>query len=116
RCGGTIEAFVEPMTLDRPDRALVFYERARAHAETGGRAAVLTRLDSPDNAAKLLLLDTGVQDGTLGDAFIDRRFAEAAGEALRAGKSQTLLLEGVRVFAEVFTPPAILLMVGAGHV
>src|SRR5215472_1245193 len=115
-CGGTIEVFVEPVTLDRPDRALAFYERARAHAETGGRSAVLTRLDAPDNAAKLLLLDTGVQEGTLGEAFLDRRFAEAAAEALRAGKSQTLLLEGVRVFAEVFTPPAILLMVGAGHV
>src|SRR5215469_18577102 len=24
-CGGTIEVFVEPMTLDRPDRALAFY-------------------------------------------------------------------------------------------
>src|SRR6266536_378467 len=55
-CGGTIEVFLEPMTLDRPDAALVFYERARAHAESGGRAAVLTRLDAPENGAKLLLL------------------------------------------------------------
>src|SRR6266849_3679416 len=47
-CGGTIEVFLEPMTLDHPDAALVFYERARAHAESGGRAAVLTRLDAPE--------------------------------------------------------------------
>ena len=40
-CGGTIEVFLEPMTLDHPDAALVFYERARAHAESGGRATGL---------------------------------------------------------------------------
>src|SRR5215467_899529 len=28
-CGGTIEVFVEPVTLDRPDQALAFYEKAR---------------------------------------------------------------------------------------
>ncbi len=115
-CGGTIEVFVEPVTLDRPDPALVSYEKARAHTETGGRAAVLTRLDTPENGAKLLLLDTGTQEGTLGDSFLDRRFTAEAGEALRTGRSRTLFLEGVKIFVEVFTPPAILLMVGAGHV
>src|SRR5499433_1835460 len=48
-CGGTIEVFLEPVTLDRPDRTLAFYEKARGHAEAGGRAAVLTRLDAPEN-------------------------------------------------------------------
>src|SRR5262247_803005 len=74
-CGGTIEVFVEPVTLDRPDQALAFYEKARGHAEAGGRAAVLTRLDSHENSAKLLLLDNGAQEGTLGDPFLDRRFS-----------------------------------------
>jgi xanthine dehydrogenase accessory factor len=115
-CGGTIEVFVEPVRLDRPDRALAFYEKARAHAEAGGHAAVLTRLDAPEHGAKLLLLDAGAQEGTLGDPFLDQRFSAEAAEALGSGKSRTLFLEGVRVFAEVFTPPAILLMVGAGHV
>ncbi|PWU20155.1 MAG: hypothetical protein C5B48_12850 [Candidatus Rokuibacteriota bacterium] len=115
-CGGTIEVFLEPVTLDRPDRALAFYQRARAHAEKGGLAAVITRLDAPDNGAKLLLLDTGDKEGTLGDPFLDQRFTAEAGGALRAGKSQTLFLENVRAFVEVFAPPAILLMVGAGHV
>jgi xanthine dehydrogenase accessory factor len=115
-CGGTIEVFVEPVTLDRPDRALLFYDKARTHAETGGHATVLTRLDAPENRAKLLLLDTGAREGTLGDPSLDDRFSGEAAEALRTGKSRTLFLEGVRVFAEVFTPPAMLLMVGAGHV
>src|SRR5207245_9514179 len=33
-----------------------------------------------------------------------------------AGSSRTLFLEGVRAFVEVVTPPALLLVVGAGHV
>jgi xanthine dehydrogenase accessory factor len=116
-CGGTIEVFVEPVALDPPgDPALVVYEQARAHAELGGRAAVITRLDPPEHGAKLLVLDSGAREGTLGDTFLDRRFAAEARAAISAGKSQTLFLEGVRGFIEVFTPPSILLVVGAGHV
>jgi xanthine dehydrogenase accessory factor len=116
-CGGTIEVFVEPVTLDRTDEpTLAYFERARAHAERGGRAVIVTRLDPPHNGAKLLLLDHGGQAGTLGDAFLDQRFAAEARQALAAGKSQTLFLEGVRAFAEVFTPPSTLVIVGASHV
>ena len=116
-CGGTIEVFVEPVALDRSDDATVaFSEKARAYAETGGRAAIITRLDPPHHGAKLLLFDRGDREGTLGDQFLDDRFAGEAKQALDAGKSRTLLLENVRAFAEVFTPPAILLIVGASHV
>ena len=116
-CGGTIEVFVEPVTLDRPgDRTLLFYERARAHAATGGRAAILTRLEAPDHGAKLLVLDSGVLEGSLGEPFLDRRFAAEALEALGSGGSRKLFLEGVRAFMEVLAPPAILLIVGGGHV
>ena len=116
-CGGTIEVFLEPVTLDRPgDATLVFAEKARAHAEAGGRAVIMTRLDGATHGAKLLLMDTGATEGSLGDAFLDGRFRADAEEAMRAGKSRTLFLEGVRVFAEVFAPPTILAMVGASHV
>ena len=116
-CGGTIEVFVEPVTLDRPgDPTLVFYEKARAHAEAGGRAAIVTRLDPPGNGAKLLVRDAGPDEGTLGDPFLDERFAAEARAGLAKGASRTLLLEGARAFLEVFAPPAILLVVGAGHV
>ncbi len=116
-CGGTIEVFVEPMALGRAgDATLAAYEKARAHAESGGRAVIVTRLDAPHNGAKLLLLDRGDREGTLGDAFLDQRFEAEAREAMATGKSRTLFLENVRAFAEVFTPPAILLVVGASHV
>jgi len=116
-CGGTIEVFVEPVTLDRPgDPTLAFYEKARAHVEAGGRAAVITRLDGTGRGAKLLLRDDGTEEGSLGDGLLDRRFGAEAQEALRAGKSRTLLLEGVRAFVEVLAPPSILCLVGASHV
>jgi xanthine dehydrogenase accessory factor len=116
-CGGTIEVFVEPVKLDRgDDTTLVYYERARAHAERGGQAVIVTRLDPPNNGAKLLLLDEGGREGTLGDSFLDQRFEAEARQALASGKSRTLLLEGVRAFAEVFTPPSTLAVVGATHV
>jgi len=116
-CGGTIEVFVEPVTLGPGGSAtVVFDDRARAHAEAGGRAVIVTRLDPPHNGAKLLLLDTGTREGTLGDAFLDERFEAEARQALATGKSRTLFLENVRAFAEVFGPPSTLLVVGASHV
>ena len=116
-CGGTIDVFLEPVALDRPgDPMLVLAERARAHADAGGHGAIITRLDPPQHGAKLLVLDGGITEGTLGDEFLDRRFAAEAQEAMRAGRSRTLFLEGVRGFVEVFTPPSILLVVGASHV
>ena len=115
-CGGTIEVFVEPLALDGSDDvATGLYERAQARARAGGRAALVTRLEG-DGHGKLLLLDDGARHGTLGDPFLDERFAAEAQAALTTGVSRTLLLEGVRAFVEVVTPPSLLLVVGASHV
>jgi xanthine dehydrogenase accessory factor len=121
-CGGTIEVFVEPVDLEKPaDETLAVYEKLRAHAEAGGRGAVLTRLQAPDgdrspSGAKMLLLDTGAREGTLGEAALDAAAVVQGAAAIKAGKSGTLTIEGTRVFAEVFVPASILLVVGAGHV
>src|SRR6266536_3220311 len=121
-CGGTIEVFVEPVDLEKPaDATLAVYERLRAHAEAGGRGAALTRLQAPDavgshSGAKMLLLDSGVREGTLGDEALDAEAVSQGAVAIKAGKSGTLTVEGTRVFAEVFVPASILLVVGAGHV
>ena len=116
-CGGTIEVFLEPVTLDRvDDPTIAFSRRARAHAEAGARAAIVTRLDAPHNGAKLLILDSGATEGTLGDAFLDHRFAAEVATTMKGGTSGTLVLEGIRSFVEVFAPPSVLLVVGASHV
>ena len=114
-CGGTIEVFVEPLALDHADDVgTKFYERVHAHARAGGRGAIVTRLD--DVGRKVLVLDDGSVEGSLGEAFLDERFVAEARTAITAGSSRTLFLEGVRAFVEVVTPPALLLVVGAGHV
>jgi len=114
-CGGTIEVFVEPLALDHADDVgTKFYDRVHAHARAGGRGAIVTRLD--DVGRKVLVLDDGTVEGSLGEAFLDERFVAEARAAITAGSSRTLFLEGVRAFVEVVTPPALLLVVGAGHV
>jgi xanthine dehydrogenase accessory factor len=114
-CGGTIEVFVEPLALDRSDDVGArFYDRLHAHARAGGRGAIVTRLEG--EGGKLLVLDDGTTEGTLGDSFLDERFAAEARTAIEAGASRTLFLEGTRAFVEVVTPPALLLVVGASHV
>lgn len=107
-CGGTIEVFVEPLVPE-------ILERVRRHTLAGGRAAVVTRLEG-EPGRKLLVLDDGPLEGTLGDHVLDERFTRAAREAIACGVSRTLVVEGTRAFAEVFVPPALLLVVGAGHV
>jgi xanthine dehydrogenase accessory factor len=116
-CGGTIEVFVEPVALGRSgDTTIELYERLRGHIEQGGRGALVTRLDPPHHGAKLMVLDTGVASGTLGDSFLDRRYTAEAQAMLARGTSRTLFIENVRAFVELFVPPSILLIVGAGHV
>src|SRR5438552_18048567 len=66
-CGGTIEVFVEPVDLEKPaDATLAIYERLKAHAEAGGRGAVLTRLEGSTDGAKMLVFDDGLREGSLG--------------------------------------------------
>ncbi len=116
-CGGTIEVFLEPLVPGRSgDLTLAFYERLRSHALEGGRGALVTRLDPPHHGAKLMVLDSGSVEGTLGDPSLDRRSAALAREALARGASETLSVEGVRVFVESFIQPPVLVIVGAGHV
>jgi xanthine dehydrogenase accessory factor len=114
-CGGTIEVFVEPLALDQTDdTAARFYDRVRDHAARGGVGAVVTRLDG--DGGKLLVLDDGTIEGSLGERGVTDRFVAEAQTAIAQGGSRTALLEGVRAFVEVIAPPALLLVVGASHV
>jgi xanthine dehydrogenase accessory factor len=113
-CGGTIEVFVEPLAVGGDDDTTALYERVRAHAAQGGRGAVVTRLEGAPG--KLVVLDGGERLGTLGEAFLDDRFAAEARVVLEQGVSRTLFLENVRAFVEIFAPPALLLVVGGSHV
>jgi Xanthine and CO dehydrogenases maturation factor, XdhC/CoxF family len=70
----------------------------------------------PPTAPRCSVFDDGLREGSLGSAALDTSAVAAAEGAIKAGKSGTLTVEGVRVFAEVIVPSSILLVVGAGHV
>lgn len=125
-CGGSVEVFVEPIPLAGPGApGLAWYERLRAHAERGGRGALVTALGTAGSepaaagaaGRKLLVLEDGTREGSLGSPALDAAAAAAALELLRRGASRSVVLEsGVRVFIEAYGPPAVLLVVGATHV
>ena len=76
--------------------------------EEGGRAVVLTIVTGPDAGAKLLVHEDGT---TVGDGPAE--LAELAPEALRRGRSHVVEHGEATVFADVFGPPARLLVIGA---
>jgi xanthine dehydrogenase accessory factor len=121
-CGGTIEVFLEPVSLgDGPvaEGALSLYETLRGHVATGGSGVIVTRMDPPQAGAKLLLLDDGRREGTLGDLALDEEAVGAARGPLATGVSRTVRLgpgEAVRCFVEVHMPAPTLLIVGGSHV
>jgi xanthine dehydrogenase accessory factor len=119
-CGGTIEVFLEPVTLDGAGTGgLGLYETLRDHVGAGRAGALITRLDPPEAGAKLLVLDDGRRAGGLGAAALDEAAAEAARGAFATGASRTLRLgpaPGVRCFLAMHVPAPTLLVVGAGHV
>src|SRR5262245_43633519 len=122
-CGGTIEVFVEPVTLGDSTRdtagALPLYETLRGHVAAGRAGALLTRMDPPGAGAKLLVLDDGRRLGTLGDPALDGAAEAEARVGFGTGASRTVALgpaPGIRCFLEIHMPPPTLLVVGAGHV
>jgi xanthine dehydrogenase accessory factor len=120
-CGGTIEVFLEPVTLGQAasadDGALPLYETLRAHVARGRAGALVTRLDPSGPGGKLLVLDDDRRVGTLGDAAVDDEAARLATEGFATGVSRTVQLAGrVRAFVEIHMPPPTLLVIGAGHV
>ncbi len=118
-CAGTLEVFIEPL---RPDRLppLNVYSRLQSHIDQGGAGALLTLLDGADAGAKLLILDDGTTHGSLGEPRLDREVHRLARSQIEQRTSRTLaatsLGETARVFVEVHTPPATLIIVGAVHV
>ena len=118
-CGGAVDVLVEPVDLGAHDDPVVAsYERVRAEA-TGGRAAVVVvRLDG--RRGRLVVLESGTVDGTLGDATLELAAAGRAAELLRSGVSRVESVPGsdgdVPLFFEHHGPPGTLVVVGATQV
>jgi xanthine dehydrogenase accessory factor len=118
-CAGTLEVFIEPLDTEHLQPSAL-YASLKSHLDTGGAGALLTRLDGTTAGAKLLLLDNGTRLGTLGGPELDQTAIEIAQAQIRQGTSRTVPVSfpeaSARVFIEVHSPPATLIIVGAGHV
>jgi len=84
------------------------FDELRRIVETGERAVVFTVVAGEHVGAKLLVREDGT---TAGDG--PASLADAARVAIRTGRSHLLELEGLTVFADVYGPPARLLVYGA---
>jgi xanthine dehydrogenase accessory factor len=117
-CAGTIEVFLEPLSAEH-SQFFGLYTALQLHLDSGAAGALITCLDGTTIGAKLLLLDNGHTHGSLGDTTLEEAVCTAVLPDLGQGLSRTLSFAlshtTARVFVEVHTPPATLIIVGASH-
>jgi xanthine dehydrogenase accessory factor len=107
-CGGEISVWVERYERDGPQARFAQLVR------DGGRAAIVTVVEgSVQLGAKLLVAADQPDDGTLGDAALDREAVLLAREALWTERSGLHQLGDASVFVDVTAPPPRLIVVGA---
>ena len=107
-CGGEISIWVETYE----DGGL--QGRFRELGLRGGRGALTTVLEGPGNVGeKLLLLEDGTQDGSLGDPVIDAAAVTRAESAMWSERSELYEHGGHTLFVDVVAPPPRLIIFGA---
>ena len=106
-CGGEISIWVETYDEGGLDG------RFRELGLQGGRGALTTRLDGTDVGAKLLLLEDGTREGSLGDPQLDEAAIERAESAIWSERSELYEQDGQTLFVDVVAPPPRLIVFGA---
>lgn len=100
-CGGEIDVFVDAARTPLVERLLQVVEAEE-------RAVLFTVIEGEPLGAKLLVVEGGERHGDGPEEL-----AEHADELIRGGRSRVLELGARKVFAEVYAPPARLLVFGA---
>ncbi len=118
-CGGTMYIFIDPIFT--VEYFQPFAEKIMNASQGGTPLAVTTVVNAPEKisslGAKLLILEDGSTQGSLGDPDLDRE-AISIGKKLAAfGENQFhRASDGSQIYAEGFTTPPTLILVGGGHV
>ncbi|HSD25557.1 MAG TPA: XdhC family protein [Solirubrobacterales bacterium] len=106
-CGGEISIWVE--TYDDSGLQGSF----RQLGLLGGRGALTTVLEGENVGAKLLLLEDGARDGSLGAPALDATAAERAESAMWSEHSELYEHDGQTLFVDAVAPPPRLIIFGA---
>jgi xanthine dehydrogenase accessory factor len=107
-CGGEISIWVETYE----DAGL--QGRFRELGRRGGRGALTTVLEGPENVgAKLLLLEDGTSQGTLEDPELDAAAVRRAASAMWSERSELYEVGETKLFVDVVAPPPRLIIFGA---
>jgi xanthine dehydrogenase accessory factor len=119
-CGGIIDVFVQPV---RPGTAHGEVFASALAAAAGGRAAVTARIvEGPgDLPGRILVVQDGMVEGSLGEPERDRVAAEEASALLAAGRTGLVRIgvdgsrcgEPLTLLVESSVPPARMLVFGA---
>jgi xanthine dehydrogenase accessory factor len=106
-CGGEISIWVETYE----DGGL--QGRFRELGLRGGRGSLTIVLDGENPGAKLLLLEDGTREGSLGEHGLDDAAADRAASAMWSERSELYEHEGQTLFVDVVAPPPRLIIFGA---
>ena len=116
-CGGTMYFYIEPV-IDAPGFHDLSKEIADAYA--GGPSlstATLVTSDRLEIGARIIVHQDGASEGSLGDAALDAEAIETAKAVMAMGKTSRIhTAQGDEVFVEGYTAPALLVLIGGGHV
>ena len=118
-CGGTMYFFIEPL-WDSAEFLPVGEEMLGAYKSgTPVSVATLVNVGSGRGSmgAKIILREDGSTSGSLGDAELDNLALDAARRVADMGTNEHIMTaNGAEVYAEGFTTPPTLVLMGGGHV
>ena len=116
-CGGTMYFYIEPLTGAARGRSLSA-EIADAYAGGPGLSvATLVKSDRLAAGGRIVVREDGTSEGTLGDAAFDAEAIETAKDVMPMGRTARIHTEqGDELFVEGYTAPALLVLIGGGHV
>ncbi|HTE46957.1 MAG TPA: XdhC family protein [Gemmatimonadaceae bacterium] len=117
-CGGSVDVLLERITpADIADPVAAAHRVVQETLDRGSSAVLVTPIDGA--AAALVVDETGLRHGTLGNSVLDAAAIAIASDVANSGaRVESLESSGSsrRFFFDRFAPPTTLLIIGAGQI